>query len=530
MYDIVIRRGRIVDGTGSPWYVGDVAVAGDRIAAVGRLDDGAAHVKIDADGKVICPGFIDMHTHSDLVHLAEPDATPRVMQGVTTDVIGQDGLSYAPVNDKTLQYFRRHLAAFNGDPEELSYDWRTIDDFLCRYDGAASINIAYLVPHGCVQALVMGGVDDRRPTEGEMRRMRELVAQGMLDGACGLSTGLTYAPCSFASTDELVELCSATAEYDGAFLPHLRSYGSDVIQAIDEAVDIAEKSGVALHFTHHQVVFPINEHRVKEYLGVIDDARNRGMDATCDSYCYVAGSTFIRGFLPGWTQSMGLDEFADALSDSSTREKIREQVEVTGCDGSHGVPMDWSRVQISNVKSAESGEWIGMRVDDAAKQSGSSTFDFVAELLLANEGEVSCVAFFGFEEAVQTIMAHPAHMVGSDGILTGEKPHPRAWGCHARYLGRYARELGVLTMEEAVRKMTAAPAAKLGLSDRGLIKRGLAADIVVFDPDTVIDTATFDDPKQHPVGVSHVIVNGQQVLDNGVHTHVRAGRALRRGR
>ena len=529
-FDILIRGGRIVDGSGSPWYRGDAAVAGDRIAAVGALGGAPARRIVEAEGKVVCPGFVDLHTHGDLVHLANPDCAPRVMQGVTTDVIGQDGLSYAPVDGPTLAYFRTAMKPINGDPPGLSYDWRSVEEFLARFDGKTSINVAYLVPHAPVRVLAMGGAVDRRPTESEMRHMKDLVDRGMRQGCVGFSTGLTYAPMSFASAGEIAELCSVAGQYGGAFMPHLRSYGTKVVEAMDEAIDIARTSGIALHLTHHQVVFPINEGRVQAYLDVIDRARADGMDVTCDSYPYVAGSTFLRGFFPGWTQRMSILEFVDALSDPTARVRIRHELEDVGCDGSHGVPIDWTKVQISGVKTEKNAGCVGKRIADAARQAGTRPFDFAAELLAAEEGEVACVTFFGFENAVQAIMRHPAHMVASDAILTGAKPHPRAWGCHARYLARYVRELGILRLEEAIRKMTAAPAARIGLSDRGLVKAGLAADLVVFDPAMIRDTATFEDPRRHPTGVQTVIVNGRVVVDDGKHTHERAGRALKPAR
>lgn len=527
-YDILIRNGQIVDGSGTPWFSGDVALRDDRIAAIGMVEPLYANRVIEARGKIVCPGFIDLHTHADLAHLADPDASPRVMQGVTTDVLGQDGLSYAPVTANSLEFFVNAMKAINGKPESIDYSWRTVDEFLDRFDRTASINVAYLLPHGPVRYMAMNGAEDRRPTESEMRRMREIVVEAMHAGAAGFSTALTYAPCSFADRGELVELCREVARFNAPFMPHLRSYGAGAQDAMEEAVDIARRSGVALHLTHHQVVFPLNEHHVQDYLDIIDNARAEGIDVTCGSYPYIAGSTFVRGLLPSWSQRMSPSEFSDALRDPVLREKIRHEVEDVGCDGSHGVPMDWSRIQISGVKTAAGSKWVGWRVSDAARESGMSTFDFLSELLIAEEGEIACVSFFGYEHGVQAIMQHPAHLVESDAIMNGARPHPRAWGCHARYLARYVRDLGILRWEEAIRKMTAAPAARIGLSDRGLLKKGLAADVVVFDPATVQDTATFDDPKQHPTGIHYVIVNGEIVVDNGVHTQVRSGRALRR--
>ncbi len=524
-FDILIRNGRILDGSGGPWYFGDLAIRGGIIAAVGYVGPATADRVIDAAGQIVSPGFIDLHTHGDFAHLADPDAAPRVMQGVTTDVIGQDGISYAPVNEESLRYFREQFRAVNGTPD-VSYEWRSVGEFLAMFDGKTSLNVAFLMPHGAVRYLAMGGSENRAPTDGELSRMRELVAQGMDEGAVGLSTGLTYAPCSFASSDELVALCEVVAERGGAFMPHLRSYGSGVAQATDEVVDVARRSGVALHLTHHQCVFPVNEHRIAAYTDVLDRTRADGMDVTADSYPYIAGSTFIRGLLPAWSQAMPAPAFCDALRDPGSRERIRHEVEDVGCDGSHGVPMDWSKIRISGVKTESARRWMGVHVDEAAREMGRTEFDFVSDLLIGEQGEVTCVAFLGYEEAIQSIMRHPAHMVGSDSIHVGERPHPRAWGCHARYLARYVRDLGVLTLPEAIRKMTSAPAARIGLGDRGLLKAALAADVVVFDPDTIQDTATFDDPKRYADGVSLVIVNGQIVVENGVHTHARAGCAL----
>ena len=528
-FDIVIENGRIIDGTGTPWYRGDVGIVDDRITAIGVLTDAHAVRRIDASGHVVCPGFIDLHTHADLHHLAQPDASPRVMQGVTTDVIGQDGLSYAPVDGNTIEFFLNTMKSINGRPPDLDYSWRTVDDFLARFDRRTSINVAYLLPHGAIQALAMGDISDRRPTSSEMRRMRDLVADGMRAGAVGLSTGLTYAPCSYATSEELIDLCREVARFGGVFMPHLRSYGVGAQDAMEEAVHISRESGVALHLTHHQVVFPVNEHRVQAYVDILDDARAEGLDVTCGSYPYVAGSTFIRGMFPSWTQRLSPSEFIDTLNNPVQKARVRHEMEVVGCDGAHGVPMDWSKIQVSGVKTPASERWIGHRITDAAKVTGQEAFDFVSDLLIAEEGEVACVSFFGYEEGVQAIMRHPAHLVESDAIMSGSRPHPRAWGCHARYLARYVRELGVLTWEQAIRKMTGGPAARIGLVDRGVLKVGLAADIVVFNPETIQDTATFTEPMQHPTGVKTVIVNGAIVVDDGTHTHVRAGRALRRG-
>ncbi|MBI2297573.1 MAG: D-aminoacylase, partial [Armatimonadetes bacterium] len=473
------------------------------------------------------PGFIDLHTHSDLQILANPRHEPKLMQGVTTDVIGQDGLSYAPCNEEALEFFLEMNKSINGRPD-LDYDWRTVREFLARFDRRVACNVAYLLPHGPIRIMAMG-TGARTATASELADMCELVAEGMRDGCIGFSTGLTYAPMMHADTHELTELCRASARWDSVFMPHLRSYGRDVVEATEEAVGIARASGIPLHLTHHQCVFPINRDKYEYYLEVIDRERAAGYDVTCDSYPYVAGSTYLVGMFPGWAQSQGRAAVVRLLQDPDANERLRVEVEETGCDGTHGVAVDWSRVQFSSVARPEWTSACGQRLDALAAARGMRPWELVTRALIDNDGEVNIVAFIGHEHAVQYIMGHPTHMVGSDGILTGLNPHPRVYGTFARYLARYVRELGVLTWEQCIRKMTGASAQRIGLVDRGLVKVGLCADLVIFDPETVQDTATFESPRQYPEGIPYVVVNGQVVKDGGEHTGVLAGRALRRG-
>lgn len=526
--DILIRGGRVIDGTGGPWFEADVAIQGSTIVGLGRLRDARPYRVIDATGLFVCPGFIDLHTHSDLQLLANPRHEPKVMQGVTTEIIGQDGLSYAPCNDEAMAFFREAIAPINGNPD-LDYSWRTVAGFLQRFDRRVATNVAFLLPHGPVRVSVVGS-DDRQATPAEMLRMQALVEQGMRDGAIGFSTGLTYAPCVYGDMDELVALCAASNRYGSVFMPHLRSYGTKVVEATEEAVEISRRSGIPLHLTHHQVVFDINKDKHPYFTQVIDDARAEGLDVTCDSYPYAAGSTFMIGFFPGWAQGLGREKVVELLRQAEPSERMRHELEVTGCDGSHGVPMDWTRVQVSGVASEAWRGVLGRRVSELAAARGLAPWEFVRQLLIENHGQVNVVAFFGHEHAVQHIMQHPTHMVGSDGILVGDSPHPRVYGTFPRYLGRYVRELGILSWEGCVRKMTGMSAARIGLVDRGLLKVGLRADITMFDPQTVRDTATFEQPKQFPEGLPYVLVNGRVVKDQGEHTGVLAGRALRRGR
>lgn len=527
LLDLAIINGRILDGTGEPWFWSDVGVRGDRIVYLGRGARPEARRVIDAAGQIICPGFIDVHTHSDLVPLAEPSHLPKVMQGVTTDLIGQDGLSYAPVTEQTAAHFRQSLASLNGDPQGLDWQWRTVQEFLGRFDGAVATNIAMLAPHGNIRAAVMG-LENRRPTVAELNEMCELTAQAMEHGAVGLSTALTYAPCSYADTQELIALCRVAGRHGGYFAPHMRGYGPDMEQAVEEVIEVCTAAELPLHLTHFHASFSSGKGKADYYLERIDRARREGLEVTLDMYPYLAGSTFLAGLLPGWVHDRGSEGVIDRLRDPQLRGRIRHEMEVVGSDGMHKLPVDWQIITIAGVASQEHAPLVGLNIAQAAAKLAKTPFDCFADLLIAERLAVSCLLFFGHEENLRKIMKHPAFMAGSDGILVGTRPHPRAWGTFARYLGNYVRELGVLSLEECVRKMTSAPARRLGLADRGLIRLGMMADLVVFDPETVQDTATYENPRSYPRGIPYVIVNGQIVKDDGRYTGAIPGRALRR--
>jgi N-acyl-D-amino-acid deacylase len=525
--DLLIRGGRLIDGAGNPWFHGDVGVEDGRIVAVGRVADSAART-IDADGLVVCPGFVDMHTHSDIQLLANPAHEAKVHQGVTLDVIGQDGLAYAPVTDDVLERLRVQLASWNDDPPGFDWGWRSVTEYLARFDGSVAINVAYLVPHGTVRMVAMG-MDARAPSEVELVEMKRLVRQGLDEGAVGLSTGLTYAPAMYATDDELVELCSVMRETGGFYTPHHRSYGRGAIESYRDCIEIVRRAGVPLHYAHAHLGFPMNKGRAPELLAMIDAARAEGIDVTMDTYPYLAGSTALHTYAPGWVQDGGPDAAIARLADPGLRERIRVEMEETGSDGLHGWPADWSLLDISGVQHEEHRRFVGKSVAGVAEEEGKRPIDVFCELCAEDRLGVSTITHIGNEENVRAIMAHPAHMAGSDGILVGERPHPRGWGTFPRYLGTYVRELGILTLEQAVRKLTSLPAQRLGLADRGLVRPGMAADLVCFDPDTVRDTATYEEPRRLPEGIPYVAVNGRLVVDGGRHTGELPGRALRRG-
>jgi N-acyl-D-amino-acid deacylase len=526
VYDLVITGGRIIDGTGGPWYWTDLAVQHDRIVEFGRLAGVAAKRTIQADGRVVCPGFIDMHTHSDLQALVTPLQECKIRQGVTTEVIGHDGLGLAPVTPQTAAILFDQLAGLNGRPD-VEWDWSTISDYLDRFDHRVAVNIATLVSHGTVRMAVVG-MENRPPTPEEMRRMKSLVDQGMREGAVGLSTGLTYAPAMYATDDEMLELCQVLRPYFGFYCPHHRNYGMQALQAYRDSIEIGRRAGIPVHLTHCHLGYPVNKGRAAELLAAIDQARAEGVEVTLDSYPYLAGSTYLHAFLPGWMHEGGTEVTLARLRSPDIHDRLRREMEITGSDGFSGVPMGWEMVQISGImRDDHDPTLVGMYLPDAAARAGQTPYDFFVDLLIHTRLGVSCLVHIGNEENVQAILKHPAHMVGSDGILVGERPHPRGWGAHVRFLAHYVRDLGLLSWEEGVRRMTSAPARRIGCLDRGLLRPGFLADLVVLDPDGLRDTATYDNPRSYPSGVSFVAVNGSLVVGDGQPTGATPGRALR---
>ncbi|MCQ4040495.1 amidohydrolase family protein [Streptantibioticus rubrisoli] len=525
MSDLLFRDATVVDGTGADRYRADVTVTAGFITEVGTNLTGR-HI-IDADGLVLTPGFIDMHTHSDLEVLVEPEHPSRVTQGITCEVLGQDGLSYAPVDDTTLAALRRQLAGWNGDPEGFDWNWRTVAEYLDRLDRGIGVNACYLVPHGSVRMLAMGW-DNRPPTAGELCLMRELLAQGMAQGAVGMSSGLTYPPGMYADTDELVALCRVVAEFGGFHAPHQRSYGKGALAGYSEMVEITRRSGCPLHLTHATMNFEVNRGRAVELLTLVDAALADGCDITLDSYPYLPGSTTLAALLPSWAAEGGPDALLARLAEPGARERIRVDLEERGSDGCHGVVADWATIQISGVRNPRLADAVGRTVAELAAWRRRKGTEVFFDLLRQDELATTILQHVGHEENVRAIMRHPAHTVGSDGLLVGVRPHPRAWGTFPRYLAHYSRGLGILTLEEAIARMTGRPARRLKLDRRGLVRPGYHADLVLFDPHTVQDTATFDHPRRPAAGIEYVYVNGTAVLRQGSPTGALPGRALRR--
>lgn len=533
--DLVLRDALVVDGTGEPSYRADVALEGGRIAEIHPEGSPGprptATRTADADGLALAPGFIDMHAHSDLALLRDPDHSAKAAQGVTLEVLGQDGLSYAPVDDRTLAEVRRSITGWNGDGSDIDFDWRTVGGYLDRLDRnfggqGIAVNAAYLIPQGTVRMYAVGW-DDRPATDAELARMKELVDQGMREGAVGMSSGLTYTPGMYANDAELTELCRVVARHDGYYCPHHRSYGAGALEAYEEMVQLTHNAGCALHLAHATMNFGVNEGRAPDLLALLDGALAAGADISLDTYPYTPGCTTLVAMLPSWVGEGGPESVLTRLADPSSAEKVRHHLEVLGSDGCHGVPIEWDTIEISGVSAPHLAAYVGRTVAESAALRGEEPWVTARRLLTEDRLGTTILQHVGHEENVRQIMRHPVHTGGSDGILQGDKPHPRAYGTFPQYLGRYARELGILSLEECVAHLTSRPAARLRLAGRGLVREGYRADLVLFDPETVAAGSTFEEPRTLPVGIPHVLIDGRFVIEDGKRTSVLAGRTVR---
>ncbi|MFB0558785.1 MAG: amidohydrolase family protein [Candidatus Bathyarchaeia archaeon] len=536
-YDLVVKEGKVVDGTGNPWYRGDVAVIDGKVAMVGRLSDAEFERVIDAGGMVVAPGFIDAHSHSDGSTLYYRQMESTVMQGITTVVAGQCGSSPAPVNPDLREEMERRRAKFLPPEVDPTITWTTFDDYLREEEKEGlGANVAHLVGHGTIRIAAMG-YEAREPTPGELESMRELTAEAMEAGAFGLSTGLIYPPGVFAKTEEIVEVTKVAARYGGVYDTHLRGEGKTLMRSLEEAIEIGEKIGIPVQISHHKAATKSAWGRSVESLALLEEARSRGVDITVDQYPYRAGSTSLVTCLPPWAHEGGMEKLLSRLQDPELRDRMRRNIEkgIEGWENFAG-ELGWGNVLVTRVVSEENKPLEGKNMEEIMEMRGDpDAFTSLFDLILEEEGAVGMVIFAMEEEDVRRIMRHPLQMVGTDsgsssttGFMRRGKPHPRGYGTYLRILGRYVRELGVLRLEEAVRKMTSFPAQRFGILDRGLLRPGMWADMVVFDPGTVIDKATYQDPHQYPEGIEYIIVNGVVTVEKGKYMCALAGRTLRK--
>ena len=529
-YDLIIKNGRVVDGSGRHGFKADVAIKGNRIARIGNLRGAKAKREIDARGQIVAPGFIDMLGQSETFVLIDPRAMSKVMMGVTTEITGE-GESIAPVNDRILKEQEDFNRRFN-----LTVDWRTLDEYFKRLGKqGAGVNLGTFVGATQVREYVIG-YDDRPPTPAELEQMKQLVAEAMKDGALGVSTSLQYVPARFAKTDEIVELAKVAHQYGGIYISHQRSEANAIDDSMKEVFEIARRAHIPAEIWHFKTAYQKNWGRMPEMLRRIEAARRQGLKITADVYPYVAGSTSLSACLPPWALAGGTDRMIARLKDPATRARLKQEI---GADSNaweniylgSGGP---SGILIGSVVNRDLESSQGKRLSEIATAQNKDPLDALFDFIIADRGQTGAIFFMMSEADMNAALKSPLVSIctdssarATDGPLAGSKSHPRGWGTYPRILGHYVRDLHLMPLELAIHKMTGLPASNVGLKQRGLIREGYFADITIFDPKTVIDRATFEEPNQYPVGINFVIVNGQIEVDNAQRTPALAGRVLR---
>lgn len=530
-YDLIIKNGKIVDGTGSPWFYGDIGIIGDEIVRIGSLTNAESKKEIDAAGQIVSPGFVDMHVHSDLYVFQTPELKPKLFQGITTECYGQDGVSAAPLTDATLKDWQANLSGLDGQPKEADWKWRSVDDYLNEISETKPyMNVTYLVPHGNIRSCVLG-YEDREATDEEIAKMQEILRKSLDEGAVGMSTGLIYTPCNFSNIKEMEALCRVLAEYKVPLVIHQRSEGDELLESMDELIGIAKRAGNHLHVSHLKNCGSFNWYKTPELLKKIDDARNDGVEVTFDQYPYDGGSTMMSALLPNWVKDGGLEAMFARLAKKDDRDRIAKEMKTAlpGWD-SFSKWAGWDKIIITSVATAKNKPFVGKTMKEVGAMTNRTDYEYMTmDLILEEKNAISMIDIVINDDDIKTILAHPAGTIGSDALLVGT-PHPRAYGTFPRVIGKYVREEHVLPLEQMIRRITAQAARILGISDRGVLREHAKADITIFNYDTITDNATYNDPKQYSTGISAVIVNGQQVVDHGdLLLNEGSGRVLRAG-
>jgi len=550
--DLLLKNCLVIDGTGNPWYEADIGVDDGRIAQIRRGIKAGAKTLLDLSGLVLCPGFIDPHSHSDRTLFIQRRAASALRQGITTQAIGNCGFSCAPVTDRNRKYLQSRIAQANHlKPEEIKINWRSMRQYLGKLRQGMGTNAVPLVGHGVVRMAVLGpegkGGQKTKISSKELEHMKELVRGAMNDGARGLSSGLTYAPGRNASTEELIELCNVVREYDGFYFTHCRDEGDVVVEAYREAVRIAREANVSVNIAHHKSWGRPNWGKVRQTLAIIESARREGLDVTCDVYPYPrAGVGSVADRLMSYTQFNDLQDFLKHISDLAEFQKLRRQIERNldlqrRADEARrralkAVRVAWPKFNVPGyaviVYSKTHPEFLDMNLAEIAKAMGKDWITAARQLAIDDEG-VTRMAGFMTEEDVRTVIKHPISMIGTDAVSSDEPPkdpliamHPRTYGTYPRVLEKYVRKENLLSLPEAIRKMTSLPAHALHLRDRGLIAVGMHADLVAFDQEKVRETGTFANPASYPKGIQHVMVNGVLAVRDETLTGALAGRVL----
>ena len=522
MLDLLINNGLIVDGSGNPGFYGSVGVNGETVHIFRGDSSGTeAGRVIDATSKVVCPGFIDVHAHSGLMILAEPEHHPKVRQGITTELVGVDGNSYAPFtrHEDFLAFFELN-SGLDGAPD-LPGSWSTVAEYLAMFDGTVAVNIAYIIGNSPLRINAVGW-DERPADETERANMRAMLREGMEEGAFGLSTGLDYPPGSYADTNELVELAREAGRHGGIYHTHLRNnLGDRFLDPVKEALEIGQGGEIPCHLTHFYQKLT-HSGSAKQLLELVDDAVAQGQDVTMDCFHYPYSSTRLLILIPEWAFDGGPEKLKGVLRSPEGRERLRQEIRPRS--GS------FTELMLTNFKHPHNSQYDGRSLAEVADAMEKGEVDALCDLLLDEDLQISYVSPGPSLATLPDFITHPRTMIGSDAVLLGEHPNPRTYGTFPTILADYVREEGRLTIEEAIRKMTSMAALRLDIRDRGMLRDGMKADIVVFDPRSVKSPATLLEPKQFPVGIEYVLVNGSVVVDQGQHTGALAGRALRHGR
>ncbi|MDQ1587117.1 MAG: N-acyl-D-amino-acid deacylase [Microbacteriaceae bacterium] len=529
--ELVVSGGRLVDGTGNPWRYADVAVDRGRIVAVTAPGEAPTAARVvDATGHIVAPGFVDIHSHSDLAVLARPGAEEKLRQGVTTEVVGNCGISVLNSAPESIDDLRSYALPILGFPE-VPWDWSDTSSYLDRVEAARpAVNVATLLGLGSVRCAV-SGFDSARPTSEQRQRMVALARDALVQGAAGLSSGLVYAPGSYSTPEEIWELAAEAARVGAIYSTHMRDQGDGFLDSVREALEVGNRTGVAVHIAHHKVVGRRNWGLVSESLRLLDEARQAGIDAGSDVYPYLAGSTAMTALLPDWVAAGGHAAMMERLRDPEARSRIKDDWRTGRPNWDNRIgSLGFENISISYVGTPENEDLVGLSLADAAARRGRSDepADFLLDLLEHDDGKLGNIQFACSEDDLRQVMRHETTCFGSDGLLVGERPHPRLHGTFPWILGEYVRESGVLSLEVAIRKMTSQAARRLSLPGIGLVEPGYRADLTVFDPETVAGPATYDQPTLPPVGIREVIVGGQFAIESGEVTGVRAGTALRR--
>ncbi|HEY72888.1 MAG: D-aminoacylase [Chloroflexi bacterium] len=527
MLDILIKNSLVIDGAGKSVFKADVGVTEGRIAVVAAEVELEAKRTIQAQGLHLAPGFIDPHTHSDLTLLVDPQAQSKIRQGVTTEVVGNCGFSPAPLAGAAVAETRAEAKTFG-----IDVTWTSMAEYMAQLrDPGTALNVAPLVGHNTVRGSVLG-YDDVQPTPEQQADMERLVAEAMEQGARGFSTGLFYPPGFYAQTKEVIGLARAAARYGGIYASHIRSESDHVLEAVAEAIEIGERAEAQVEIAHLKVHGHRNWGDIDRLLALLDETRSRGAEVGCDQYPYAASSTWLMALLPYWAQTGGARAIAERLRDPDMRARLKQDQEENRVEwDNRSGPPTWNDILITDC--APRPDVLGKSIAEIAEAEGKEPLEATFDLIVVSEGQAAAVFFDQLEENVRVLMRHPLVVIGSDGyslsprgVLGQRNPHPRSYGTFPRVLGRYVREEKVLSLEEAVKKMTSITAERFGLSNRGVIRAGAWADLVLFDAQTVADRATFTDPHQYPEGIPYVVVNGVIVIDQGQHTHALPGRVL----